>query len=106
MSYTFTNTSTASVSFPMTNVSTGTFSIMTGMVLQQTGNNTVQWVAAPGYHKKRGWNGKTGVRCSGCARWAKVVDSGADWNYGLKTPWYKTDCKRCGKDEGFVGKRT
>jgi hypothetical protein len=48
-------------------------------------------------HKSRGWNGKTGVRCSGCARFAKVLRFD-----GLRAI---TECKRCGKDEGFVGPR-
>ena len=53
--------------------------------------------------RPRGWNGKKAVRCSSCARYAKLLHS--EWDHNKKSLQYVTMCKRCGKDAGFVGRR-
>lgn len=54
--------------FTFNNVPTATYAVLTGQKL------------------KRGWNGKSQARCSGCGRWAKLVPESAN---------ILVECSRC-----------
>lgn len=54
---------------------------------------------------KRGYYAKFQVRCGGCGRFAKIIDSGDGRSYWSDDydPWWVVDCKRCGEQDGMIG---
>jgi len=74
------------VTMSWTGMSSTTYQLMTGQPPK---------IKFKDLDRGRGWNAKKQVRCVECSRFAKVISEG-----GLSV-----ECGRCGKCEGYVGKR-
>lgn len=58
----------------------------------------------PREERTAGWKAPYQVRCYGCGRFAAIVDCGDGYDpvEGTYEPWFHVNCKRCGREDGFI----